>query len=154
MVYFGNMHPGTVMIDAKPIPGTNKVVAIFSPGHGRARARRADLTIVEPGGRPGQAGIGVSARQPGRPTTAIPGPFREDCFMAAAAAARAMDGTADRGDSTAARAEPRRAMGATSRVPWCRGRASRSFPIACRPDAVHRQAACWPTSTRAATWPA
>jgi len=27
-VFFGNMHAGTVMIDAKPIPGTNKVVAV------------------------------------------------------------------------------------------------------------------------------
>ena len=35
MVFFGNMHPGSVFIDAKPIPGTNKVVLINSPGHGR-----------------------------------------------------------------------------------------------------------------------
>lgn len=35
MVYFGNMHPGGVFIDAKPIPGTEKVVLIHSPGHGR-----------------------------------------------------------------------------------------------------------------------
>ncbi|HON07561.1 MAG TPA: hypothetical protein PLW02_05605, partial [Verrucomicrobiota bacterium] len=34
MVYYGNMHPGTVMIDAKPIPGTDLVLANFSPGHG------------------------------------------------------------------------------------------------------------------------
>jgi hypothetical protein len=33
-VYFGNMHSWTVIIDAKPIPGTDKVVASFSPGHG------------------------------------------------------------------------------------------------------------------------
>ena len=35
MVYYGNMHPGTLMIDAKPIPRSEKVVAIFSPNHGR-----------------------------------------------------------------------------------------------------------------------
>lgn len=34
MVYFGNQSPGTVMIDAKPIPGSDQVVAIFSPDHG------------------------------------------------------------------------------------------------------------------------
>ena len=34
MVYFGNMHPGGVFIDAKPIPGTDEVVLINSPGHG------------------------------------------------------------------------------------------------------------------------
>ncbi len=35
MVYFGNMHPGGVFIDAKPIPGSDRVVLIHSPGHGR-----------------------------------------------------------------------------------------------------------------------
>jgi len=35
MVYFGNMHPGGVFIDAQPIPGTRDVVFINSPGHGR-----------------------------------------------------------------------------------------------------------------------
>ena len=34
MIWFGNLNPGIVMIDAKPVPGTDKVVAIFSPGHG------------------------------------------------------------------------------------------------------------------------
>jgi len=47
MVYYGNMHPGTVMIDAKPIPGTNRVLAIFSPGHGRKEHAGA-VTIVRP----------------------------------------------------------------------------------------------------------
>jgi len=34
MVYFGNMHPGIVMIDAQPIPGSRDVLVNFSPGHG------------------------------------------------------------------------------------------------------------------------
>ena len=34
MVYFGNLHPGGVFIDAKPIPGDGQVVLIHSPGHG------------------------------------------------------------------------------------------------------------------------
>ncbi|MBI4661416.1 MAG: PD40 domain-containing protein [Verrucomicrobia bacterium] len=33
-VYYGNQQPHIVMIDAKPVPGTDKVVASFSPGHG------------------------------------------------------------------------------------------------------------------------
>ena len=33
-VFFGNLHPGGVYIDAKPIPGTDRVVMINSPGHG------------------------------------------------------------------------------------------------------------------------
>ena len=47
MVYYGNMHPATVMIDAKPIPDTQKVVAIFSPGHGRGE-HEGVVTIVDP----------------------------------------------------------------------------------------------------------
>ncbi len=47
MVYFGNLHPGTVMIDAKPIPGTEQVVAIFSPGHGQKEHAGA-VTLVSP----------------------------------------------------------------------------------------------------------
>lgn len=34
MVYFGNMHPWNVFIDAKPIPGTASVVMVNSPAHG------------------------------------------------------------------------------------------------------------------------
>lgn len=34
MVYYGNLRPHVVMIDAKPVPGTDQVVASFSPGHG------------------------------------------------------------------------------------------------------------------------
>lgn len=34
MVFYGNQKPGVVMIDAKPIPGTDRVLAVFSPGHG------------------------------------------------------------------------------------------------------------------------
>jgi hypothetical protein len=47
MVYYGNLHPGTVMIDAKPIPGSEKIVAVFSPGHGRKEHGGA-VTIVSP----------------------------------------------------------------------------------------------------------
>ncbi|MBN1419062.1 MAG: PD40 domain-containing protein [Planctomycetes bacterium] len=34
MVYFGNMRPGGVFIDARPIPGTDSIALIHSPGHG------------------------------------------------------------------------------------------------------------------------
>jgi mono/diheme cytochrome c family protein len=47
MVYYGNLHPGTVMIDAKPVPNTDAVVAIFSPGHGR-REHAGAVTLVSP----------------------------------------------------------------------------------------------------------
>ena len=51
MVYFGNMHPGTVMIDAKPIPGTGKVVASFSPDHGQ-KEHEGVITVVDPSNGP------------------------------------------------------------------------------------------------------
>jgi len=33
-VFFGNLHPGDVYIDAKPVPGSGQIVLIRSPGHG------------------------------------------------------------------------------------------------------------------------
>lgn len=45
MAYYGNMTPGTLMIDAKPIPGSDKIVAIFSPGHGQ-REHNGQVAIV------------------------------------------------------------------------------------------------------------
>ena len=47
MVYFGNMHPGYVMIDAKPIPGTDRVLSVFSSEHGSPEHRGA-VAIVDP----------------------------------------------------------------------------------------------------------
>lgn len=47
MIWFGNLHPGITMIDAKPIPGSDKVVASFSPGHGQ-REHAGAITVVDP----------------------------------------------------------------------------------------------------------
>ncbi|MCP4642946.1 MAG: hypothetical protein GY851_21045 [bacterium] len=62
MVYYGNFHPGILMIDAKPIPGTQDIVSIFSPGHGR-REHAGAVTIVSPKTGPDDKG---SARQVGK----------------------------------------------------------------------------------------
>lgn len=35
MVYYGNSAPGDVYLDAKPIPGTSRIVMVNSPNHGR-----------------------------------------------------------------------------------------------------------------------
>ncbi|MBI5388492.1 MAG: PD40 domain-containing protein [Verrucomicrobia bacterium] len=35
MAYYGNLHPGDVFLDAKPIPGSARVVMVNSPNHGR-----------------------------------------------------------------------------------------------------------------------
>lgn len=46
-IYFGNQHPGTAMLDAKPIPGTAEVIASFNPGHGLPE-HMGELAIVDP----------------------------------------------------------------------------------------------------------
>ena len=59
MTYFGNMHPGIVMIDAKPIPNSRKVLVNFSPGHG-VTDHKGHVAIVSPAEGPDDRG---TARQ-------------------------------------------------------------------------------------------
>ncbi|MFH1269420.1 MAG: hypothetical protein ABIK89_27155, partial [Planctomycetota bacterium] len=49
MVYFGNQDPldRAALLDAKPIPGTRKVVVSFSPGHGRAE-HLGYISLIDP----------------------------------------------------------------------------------------------------------
>ena len=56
MVYFGNLEPGIVMIDAKPVPGSNEVVAIFSPGHG-SREHAGHVTLLKQSKGPDDASV-------------------------------------------------------------------------------------------------
>ncbi len=44
-VYFGNLHPGGLYIDAKPVPGAEDVLFINSPGHG-AREHAGLVALV------------------------------------------------------------------------------------------------------------
>jgi hypothetical protein len=46
MAYYGNSHPGDVFLDAKPIPGTSKIVMVNSPNHGR-QEHEGRVAIVE-----------------------------------------------------------------------------------------------------------
>ena len=46
-ILYGNQLPGGVYIDAKPLGGSQKVVCIFSPEHGRTE-HAGDLVIVDP----------------------------------------------------------------------------------------------------------
>ena len=80
MVYYGNMHPGIVMIDAKPIPNTSKVVAIFSPGHGR-NEHDGIITIVNP--KKGPDDRTFSRAISPKSNFRDPWAFSEDIFMAA-----------------------------------------------------------------------
>jgi cytochrome c553 len=80
MIWYGNQHPGVVMIDAKPIPGSDKVVASFSPGHG-LREHAGVITVVDPKAGPDAL---ASARSISRGNHySDPWAFSEDCFMAA-----------------------------------------------------------------------
>jgi len=80
MVYFGNMHPGNVMIDAKPIPGTQKVVACFSPGHGR-KEHAGRITIVDPSNGPDDQSMAKSIS--GNAMFRDPYPLSENAFIVA-----------------------------------------------------------------------
>ena len=79
-VYYGNLHPGIVMIDAKPIPNTNKVVAVFSPGHGR-NEHDGVLTMVDPRKGPDDRSFARPIAHGGNYRD--PWAFSEDAFMAA-----------------------------------------------------------------------
>jgi len=80
MVYYGNMHAGTVMIDAKPIPETDKVVVSFSPGHGR-KEHAGFVTVVDPRNGPDDRKMAVRINNDG--SLRDPYPVSEDCFLAA-----------------------------------------------------------------------
>jgi len=80
MVYYGNMHPNTVMLDAKPIPGTRKALVSFSPGHGR-KEHAGFVTIVDPGQGPD---VQESAKKITKdPIWRDPFPLSEECFIVA-----------------------------------------------------------------------
>ena len=79
-VYYGNLHPATVMIDAKPIPGGNKVVAIFSPGHGR-NEHDGVLTVVDPRNGPDDKSFARAISHTA--DFRDPWAFSEEAFMAA-----------------------------------------------------------------------
>ncbi|GIX01748.1 MAG: hypothetical protein KatS3mg112_0685 [Thermogutta sp.] len=79
-VFFGNMYGGVAMLDAKPIPNTNKVVVSWSPGHGRPE-HLGPVAIVDPSlGPDNQAAVKILGK--GRDWK-DPYPISEDCFLVA-----------------------------------------------------------------------
>jgi len=84
MTYFGNMHPGGLYIDARPIPGTRQVVMIDSPGHGR-REHAGAVAIVDPDAgpdsQPSVRHVAGSARRGG--PYRDPYPLSEDLLLVA-----------------------------------------------------------------------
>jgi cytochrome c553 len=80
MIYYGNMHPGTVMIDAKPISGTAEIVSVFSPGHGQKEHAGA-ITIVNPKGGPDDLSFALKLNE--KEEFRDPYPLSRDCILAA-----------------------------------------------------------------------
>ena len=80
MVYYGNLTPTIVMIGAKPIPNSNKVIASFSPGHGR-KEHLGRLTIVDPTWGPDDPRGAIPITN--HSGHADPWAFSEEAFMAA-----------------------------------------------------------------------
>lgn len=80
MVYYGNQTPNTVMIDAKPIPNTDRVVASFAPGHGRNEHMGA-ITIVDPSKGPDAPEMAQTISRGGM--FRDPYPLSEDLFLVA-----------------------------------------------------------------------
>jgi hypothetical protein len=79
--WFGNLHPGITMIDARPIPGSAKVVASFSPGHGQ-REHDGTVTVVDPRGGPDAREFARAISK--KPHFRDPWAFDEEHFLAAA----------------------------------------------------------------------
>ncbi|MEW6159853.1 MAG: hypothetical protein AB1813_20670 [Verrucomicrobiota bacterium] len=79
-VWFGNLHPGITMIDARPIPGTDKVVASFSPGHGQ-REHDGVITVVDPNAGPDAKEFARNISKGAH--FRDPWAFNEECFLAA-----------------------------------------------------------------------
>ncbi|MEA1950004.1 MAG: hypothetical protein U9N87_01375 [Planctomycetota bacterium] len=84
MVYYGNLHGGVAMLDAKPVPGTQKVVSAYSPGHGRPE-HLGPVSVIDPGKGPDERS---SVRQISKgPRWAglwkDPYAISEDCFLVA-----------------------------------------------------------------------
>jgi hypothetical protein len=80
MVYYGNQQPGVVMIDAKPIPGSDRIVSIFSPGHGQKEHAGQVVTLSPRLGPDDNAAVQVIA-----PTADFrdPWPLAGDAFLVA-----------------------------------------------------------------------
>jgi len=81
MVYYGNETGGVAMLDAKPIPNSNKVICSFSPGHGRPE-HMGYVTVVDPSAGPD---IPNATRRVSKGRELYRDPFAvsEDCFLAA-----------------------------------------------------------------------
>ena len=81
MVYYGNQEPlgRAALLDAKPIPGTKKVVVSFSPGHGRSE-HLGYLSVIDPSAGPDASSM---LRRLSKRSFRDPYPLSENLFFVA-----------------------------------------------------------------------
>ena len=79
-VFYGNMRSWIVMIDAQPVPGTQEVLASFSPGHG-VNEHAGQATLVSPLRGPDNEESAVRLKHKG--LIRDPFPITKDLFMMA-----------------------------------------------------------------------
>ncbi len=79
-VFYGNMHSWTLMIDAQPVPGTQSVIASFSPGHG-ANEHAGFATLVSP--QQGPDDLASARRLSDKGGIRDPQPLSPDVFLMA-----------------------------------------------------------------------
>ncbi|MDD4870750.1 MAG: hypothetical protein PHR77_09340, partial [Kiritimatiellae bacterium] len=79
-VYYGNMHSWLVMLDAKPIPGTQKTIVSFSPGHG-INEHAGVATILSQKFGPDDLSAAKALHK--GPKTKDPYALSENCFLMA-----------------------------------------------------------------------
>ena len=80
MTWFGNQHPDGLLIGAKPVPGSPRVITVFSPGHGTTE-HAGWLALLDP--RNGPDDLGSVKRLTQASDYRDPWAFREDLILAA-----------------------------------------------------------------------
>ena len=79
-VFYGNLKPGIVMIDAKPIPDSEKILTVFSWGHG-AKEHVGDIAILTPKSGPDHEQSAKVISKGGG--FRDPYPIADNCFLVA-----------------------------------------------------------------------
>lgn len=80
MVYFGNQQPGSVFIDAQPIPGSRAIVFIDSPGHGQNEHAGVVATVTTAAG---PNAVSTVRRLTSQPAYRDPYPIQPGLYLAA-----------------------------------------------------------------------
>ena len=87
MTFYGNFHPGFAITEARPIPGSDRVLCIFGPAHGRGeRQGYVSLLSVDAGPDDKSAALAISQTSPSDHRLAPgvwrdPHPFSEETYL-------------------------------------------------------------------------